>query len=177
MTIDVYTTAARIDLSLNGTPVGSRPASRATKFIASFEVPWAPGTLRAVGFDDEGRDVGATELVTAGEPASLSAAADRPSIRASRNDLAYVTVEVVDAAGRRVPDAARPLRFSVIGPADLAGHASGNPADASSYRGYLRTTFDGRAIAVLRPTGQPGTIELLVESPGLTRAAVNVEAR
>jgi len=115
--------------------------------------------------------------VTAGEPVSLAAAADRPSVRASRNDLAYVTVEVVDAAGRRVPDASRQLRFSVTGPAELAGHASGNPADASSYRGYLRTTFDGRALAVLRPTGQPGTIQCLVESPGLAPVTVNVEAK
>jgi len=174
--VDVYTTAARVDLSLNGAPVGSQPASRATKFIASFSVR-TRGHASRRGLR-RGRIGGRrAELVTAGSPAALAASADRAAIAASRDDLAYVTVEVMDAAGRRVPDAERPLQFSVTGPAELAAHGNGNPADASSYRGYARTTFNGRALAVLRPTGQPGTIELKVESPGLAPAKVTVTAR
>jgi beta-galactosidase len=177
VTVDVYTTAARIDLFLNGTRIGSQPASRGTKFIATFTVPYTPGTLRAEGFDESGAPVGVAELVTAGPPASLRATVDRREIRASRDDLAYVTVEVLDAAGRRVPDAERLLRFSVAGPGELAGHANGNPRDASSYRGTRRTTYAGRALAVLRPTGQPGNLQLRVDSDGLTPSIIDILAR
>jgi beta-galactosidase len=177
LAVDVYTTAARVDLSLNGAAIGSQAASRATKFTASFTVPWSAGTLRAVGHDEAGAEVGVSELVTAGSGAALSATVDRRTIAASRNDLAYVTLEVLDDRGRRVPDAARPLRLSVTGPAELAAHGNGNPADASTYRGYLRTTFNGRALAILRPTGGPGTIELRAESPGLSPVTVTVVAR
>ena len=111
MQVEVYSAAERVELFLNGTSLGTQPTSRATKFTASFTVPYAPGVLRAVGYAGD-RELGSTELRTPGVAARLRLTADRPSIRASRNDLSYVTVEVVDADGVRVPtaSAAHPFR-------------------------------------------------------------------
>ena len=50
MKVEVYSGCERIELSLNGKSLGSQPTSRASRFTATFTVPYAPGTLKAVGF-------------------------------------------------------------------------------------------------------------------------------
>lgn len=56
-------------------------------------------------------------LLTAGSAAALHMSADRGSICASRDDLAYVTVQVVDRAGRMLPRAQLPISFALSGSA------------------------------------------------------------
>ena len=49
--IEVYARYERVRLYLNDRPVGEGPTTRAQNFTASFKVPYAPGTLRAVGLE------------------------------------------------------------------------------------------------------------------------------
>ena len=83
-------------------------------FIASWQVPYEPGTLTAIGYNQQ-EEVAHWQLHTAGKPAAFSLTADRPAIQADGQDLCYVTVEVVDANGQRVPRAQNLVRFSVEG--------------------------------------------------------------
>jgi beta-galactosidase len=102
---------------------------------------------------------------------------DRASLRADRNDLAFVTVEVLDGQGRLVPDAVVPVRFSLAGVAELAGVGSANPKDAASFRQPERRTFQGRCLAILRPTGNRGTVTLRAEADGLQGASLRLQTR
>jgi beta-galactosidase len=173
--VDVYSAAERVELFLNGTSLGVRPTSRSTRYMASFTVPYAPGVLRVVGYIGE-RAIGATELRSPGAPAALRLTVDRGRIAASRNDLAYVTVEVVDRDGVPVPSAAHRIRFDVSGAAELAAVANSNPSDASSYRGATREAWKGRALAIVRPTGRgTGTATLTATTDGLAGGKVTVE--
>lgn len=47
------------------------------------------------------------EIHTAGEPARLVLTPDRSVIQADGSDLSFVTVDVCDIDGNRVPDATR----------------------------------------------------------------------
>jgi beta-galactosidase len=107
----------------------------------------------------------------------LALKADRAQIHKSRNDLAYVTVEVRDQEGNVVPDAAVPVTFSLKGAAELAGMGNANPKDMASFRQSRRTTFRGRCLAVVRPTGAAGDITLRAEAEGLAPATLIIEAR
>ena len=91
-------------------------------------MPYQPGELRAIGVS-KGKRV-TTALRTADEPAAIRLTADRSTIRADRNDLAYVTVEVVDSHGEVVPNADVPVRFTVSGAGELAATGSSSPNDA-----------------------------------------------
>ena len=102
--VAVYSRCDSVRLELNGKVIGEKPVSAATKLTAKFDVPYAPGELRAIGLVN-GKAVANTVLKTSGAPRKLKLIADREKIRADRNDLSYVTVEVVDAAGQRVPNA------------------------------------------------------------------------
>jgi beta-galactosidase len=171
--VRVYAPSGEVRLLLNGKEVGTKAASAGTKLRAEFEVPYAPGELRAVALEG-GHEVASLAFKTSGPPASLRLRPDRAAIRADRNDLCYVTVEVLDAAGSLVPDAVVPVSFALSGAGELAAVGSANPKDAASFRRPLRKTFHGRCLAVLRPTGGRGTIMLRAASDGLTPAALTV---
>jgi beta-galactosidase len=176
MQVAVYSRCDTVRLELNGKVIGEKPVSGATRLTATFDVPYQPGELRAVGLID-GKEVAKTTLKTAGEPKAIRLTADRSMIRADRNDLSFVTVEIVDEHGAVVPDAAVPVRFTVGGAGDLAATGSPCPYDAASFQQPLRTTWQGRCLAILRPQGAPGTITLKAEADGLEAATVVVETR
>ena len=173
--VNVYTRCERVRLLLNGEVVGEQPASDATRLTATFRVPYTPGELRAQGLVG-GEVVAETVLQTTGAPAAIRLTADRDRIRADRNDLSYVTVEVVDTEGRRVPDAEVLVNFAVNGDGELAGQASGAPDKPASFQQPQCLTFRGRCIAILRPTGGAGTITLRAEADGLAPATLTVRA-
>jgi beta-galactosidase len=176
LTVDVYSVCEQVELFLNGEPLGTQPTGREERFTATFEVPYQPGTLRAVGY--EGKSEAATcELETVGAPAGIRLAADREELRAQADDLSYVTVEVVDAEGRRCPNAGHELFFTVQGPGAIAAVGSGNPVSEESYRGHARRAYGGRCLVVVRGTDEPGTIHLRAQADGLDPAelALRVE--
>ncbi len=174
--VAVYSRCERVRLELNGRVIGEQPVSGETKLIARFTAPYEPGELRAVGLRG-GKPVASAVLSTTGAPVALRLSADRAKIRADRDDLSYVTVEVVDRGGRVVPDAHVPVRFTVTGAGELAATGSAAPDDASSFRAPLRTTHQGRCLAILRPTGGEGEITFRAEADGLSAATTLIRVR
>ena len=114
---------------------------------------------------------------TTGAPKKLKLIADRPRIRADRDDLSCVTVEVVDAKGQCVPNAEISVRFSVTGAGELAAQGSGTPNDPASFRAPVRKTFQGRCLAILRPNGSTGNITLRADADGLEPETITVQSR
>ena len=102
--------------------------------------------------------------------------ADRSTISHSRNDLSYVTVQVVDAKGTPVPEAAVNVSFKIeAGPGEIAAVGSGDPRDTSSFYQAARRTWQGKALAIVRPTGSTaGSITLSATAAGLAKATATV---
>lgn len=169
----VYSSCPSVRLELNGKVIATNPVNKMT---ARFKVPYQPGELRAVGLSDD-KDVASASLRTAGEAAKIRLTADRTTIRADRNDLCYVTVEVVDQNDNVVPVAANQIRFTVSGAGELAATGNGAPNDASSFRLPSRKAFQGRCLAILRPQGTPGSITLKAESENLKTATLEVKTQ
>jgi beta-galactosidase len=103
---------------------------------------------------------------------------DRPQITANGEDLAYVTVELVDAQGVPVyaRSSEREVRVRVSGAGTLAGLGNGDPRDASSFQSGKRQTFHGRAVAVVRAGTTAGPIVVEVDVDGLPTRQVQVHA-
>jgi beta-galactosidase len=171
--VRVYSTGDRVRLLLNGKEIGSKPVSPETELKAEFEVPYAAGELKAVALSN-GKPVAELSLKTTGKPAKLRLKADRASIRRSRNDLSFVTLEVLDQAGELVPDASVPVTFSITGAAELAAVGSANPKDVASFRQLHPKTFHGRCLAIVRPKGVAGEAIVRVQAEGLPPATIAV---
>ncbi len=174
--VAVYSRGDKVRLELNGKVVGEQPVSVTTKLTAHFEVPYAPGELRATSFL-KGKEVARVSFHSVGPPVALRLTPDRSTIRANRNDLSFVTVEVVDQNGNLVPDAAIPVRFEISGTGRLAAVGSGNPYLPESFQQPKRTTFEGRCLAILQPDGEPGKITIRAGADGLTPATAIVKTR
>jgi beta-galactosidase len=112
---------------------------------------------------------------TSGEAHSISMKVDRSTITADRNDLAYVTVEVVDEEGNRVPDAETLVEFQIEGKGELAGVGNGNPTDIKSFQKPDCVTFRGRCLLIVRPTSnENGEIKVFAKAKGLSGSEISI---
>jgi beta-galactosidase len=135
-----YTSCNVVELFLNGRSLGEKrlefpaqgtsggwntyaqPVVRATTndLHLSWDVPYEPGVLRAVGRRRDGTVACEAEVRTAGPPAAIRLSADRDTITAGPGDVALIRFEIVDSAGVTVPTAGDLVRFEVAGGTILA---------------------------------------------------------
>jgi len=110
--------------------------------------------------------------------APLTLDPDRAAIAGDGRDLSYVTATVVDAEGRRVPDAAHAIRFTVTDPGELVATDNGNPMDRTVFSAADRDAFSGLALAIVRAApDQSGVITLTATAPGLAQAEALLTAQ
>ena len=173
VTVRVYTSGDRVQLLLNGKQVGDRKLSDSDRLTAEFTVPYSPGELRALAYKNDVQ-IGEIMLATVDKAAALTLTPDRNSLRASRDDLSYVMVRVVDRAGNLLPDATIPVNFTIDGTGEIAGIANANPKNVSSFRLPQHATFHGACLVILRPTGRTGAVTLTAEAEGLAKSSVSI---
>ena len=171
--VRVFTKAAQVRLELNGETVGERNLVEADKYIATFDVPYQPGTLTAVALND-GQEVGRTSLVTTGEAVSLKLTADRSSIGASRSDLAYVRIDAVDGDGRVVPDSDICVDIDVVGDGQMVASGNAFVDDMKSVNRPHVRLYRGQAQAIVRPFAKRGSITVNVTADGLEAASLAI---
>jgi beta-galactosidase len=174
MLVRVYTRAESVKLLLNGKEVGSKNLTEKDALKAEFTVPYASGELKAIAFQG-GNNIGTISFATVGKAHKLRLTPDRPRLTASRDDLSYVMVQVVDEQDRPLPKAVVPVAFMLTGSAEIVAIASANPKDVASFRDPHHRTFHGEFVVIVRPKGTSGAIELRAESPGLETAVARLE--
>ncbi|MDO4165192.1 MAG: glycoside hydrolase family 2 TIM barrel-domain containing protein [Bacteroides sp.] len=172
MTVNVYSRARKVKLFLNEKLLGEKEVNT-ENYTATFEVPYEPGVLTAQTVD---KQKSTFTLKTSGQPASISLTVDRTHLPASSGEIAFVQVSILDAEGNVVPDAVVPLRLELSGCATLAASGNGGYDDMESFGSFTPKTFRGKAIAVLRSTGEKGNIRLTVSNEELGQADVTVVA-
>ncbi|MFE2424051.1 glycoside hydrolase family 2 TIM barrel-domain containing protein [Streptomyces hokutonensis] len=159
VTIEVYGDADEVELLVNGRSSGRRLVGRDHRFRAEFETEYEAGELLAIAYRD-GIETGRHVVRSATGPVRLCAETDRPVIKTDGGDLAYVSLTLTDPDGTLHTAADRPVRLEVSGTGVLLGFGSADPSTEERFDATERRTYEGRALAVLRPTG-PGEIHLL----------------
>jgi beta-galactosidase len=176
LSVEVYSRYPRVQLYLNDQLLGEKPSTRREQFKATFSVPYAAGTLRAIGLDGD-KEIQRMELTTAGDVAALRLTADRRQLTADGQDLAFITVESIDAQGRLQPNGNQTASFKVAGAGTLAGVASGDYSQTESYQANQRQLFKGRAQLIVRTGKTPGTITVTAEAPGVKGASATLSTK
>ena len=174
--VHVYTRSQLVKLELNGKVIGEQTVDETKSITATFEVPYEPGTLTARCFDN-GKETASETIKTVGIPASIRMKADREVIKADRNDLSYVMVEIIDADGAVIPYADDILvNFEISGNGKIAGVGNGNPYDLSSFQQPRKKTYQGRCLVILSPGLTAGDIIITAKSDGLKEGSLIVKA-
>lgn len=122
--VRVYANTDEVELLLNDRSLGRKPLARYAHL--QWSVPYAPGKLTARGYKG-GQLVVSETVATTGNGSAVRLAVDRARIRADGDDVALVSVTVVDREGRIVPTANQRIKFEVEGAARLIGMGNGDP--------------------------------------------------
>jgi beta-galactosidase len=161
-------------------PVGpnvSADGKFTSKYRLMWEIPFAPGTLKAVAYQN-GRQSAIDEVRTAGAPAAINLLPDRAVIHSDGDDLSFLTVRVEDKDGNLCPTADNLVKFDVTGPASIAGVDNGNAATTEPFQADHRKAFNGLALLIVRSrSGQPGQIHVSATSENLKEAKTTITAK
>ena len=172
LTVNVYSRSPQVRLYLNDELIGTKNTS--STYWAGFSVPYKSGTLKAVEYD--GTQEGASfTLTTPDAPTALRLTVDRQEICSDGNDLAYITIELVDAEGRVISDSQRKVSLSFSGDGTLLAAGNASPTDMVSFRSQTPTLFEGRALAVVKSSDNDGTISLSATTDGLTPQTIIIK--
>lgn len=164
--VRVYSKCDLVKLELNGKEIAQQiiPDSSIT---ATFNIPYQPGALVAKGYIGE-KKVASTTLKTVGEPAAIRLVPDRTELRADGDDLAYVSVEIIDSEGNLVPHVNDiEVNFTLLGTGELIGVGNGNPKDVSSLKQPKKKVYQGKALAIVKTKRVVGEIVLTASAKNL----------
>ena len=174
--VEICTKAPAVNLYLNNQLVATREVSRATEYKAVIAVPYAPGSIRAVAVDAGGHEHASSSLVSPDEPYCIRLTPESRTISADGEDLAYILMEVTDRSGRRVPGAEVKAEVSVSGAGTLLAAGSANFKDIEPLTSGNVTTYDGRAVIVVRSGQTVGNVRIRVQS-SLKRSVSTISIR
>jgi beta-galactosidase len=162
-----------VELSLNGSTIGKSIEPKDGYVYAFPDVPFATGTLKAVGLC-AGKSACTHELTTAGKPAriKLTPITAPGGLKADGADVALADVEVTDTAGNRCPTDEARIDFTVTGPANWRGGYNSGIINSTNNL-YLSTECGINRIAI-RSTTDPGDIKLTATRPGLEPGTVTI---
>jgi len=171
--VRVFTRYPSVRLYLNGKLLEEK-ARQNSSYTVAFKVNYQPGELKAVGIEG-GVEKESIILQTVGKPVKIRLTPDRTQIQASRNDLAYIHIELVDTKGFVVPDSDCKVQLSIDGTGEITAAGNASPTDMESFRSLAPKTFRGKALAIIRSDGKPGTIKFTAKAEGLPEETVTIE--
>lgn len=164
--VDVYSKTGIVELFLNNKSLSTKNISRGTEYKASWDVPYKQGTLMAIRNSHTGVS-DTCYLKTSGNPYSIKLTPEKDKMIADRQDLCFITVEIVDKNGKLVPYADNMVEFEINGEGQLAGVGNGNPTSLESYQQSYRKAYEGRCLIVIKSTDENGIVEVVAKSKGL----------
>lgn len=187
----VYTDYPAAELFLNGKSLGVQkkvvPTQKTTGAreenvepryrLMWMDVKYEPGELMAVALDENNQPVDTIYMRTAGEPAGLRLDYDGRRIKADGEDLAYVTVNIVDKDGNICPLADNQVTFEVSGNGIFKACANGNPRCIEPFAGPSMQAFNGKLTAIVQGTKPASKLYLKASAPGLKDATITIRTQ
>jgi len=174
MQVKVYSLGDKVQLLLNDKILGEKEIADTSKLTAVFAIAYQKGKLKAIAFS-KGKEIGSKTLTTAGQATSVRLTADRPVIKANRNDLAYITVEAIDADGNIVSNSSTLVKTAVSGEGEWLASGNASPNDMESFHKTSFKLLNGKGLIIVRPSIKPGIIEVKAESGNLKPAVIQIK--
>lgn len=168
--VEIYTSAKKVRLYLNNRLLGEKNVKQ---HVATFDVCYEPGTLKALSIDANGKE----------HEASLSSAIGKIEISANTekteyypNELIYVDIDLVGENGVIEAKHDTKLKLQIEG-AELLGYGSAQPRTEESFQMGSYTTYYGRSQAILRAE-RAGKVTLNISGEGLqdVRKIIHIES-
>jgi len=176
--VRVATNAPKVELKLNGRSLGvfEPEHKQGTKLVGWWKVPYEPGELTAIAMDEDGRVIATDVQRSFGDAKRIRLTPDKLQLKADGRDLIFLEISMDDEQGRHVANASNRVRVDVSGAGRLLGLDNGDSTDYDQYKGLSRRLFNGKLMAIIGATLEPGPIHVTVTSPHLEPATIGLEA-
>ncbi len=173
--IVVNSNCDRIELKVNGKIIGTQTPDQSNFHSLTFRnVMIEKGTITATGTKNGLSVMG--KVTMAGEPAKILLKSSAQKIKADRASVAIITADITDTQGNHVYGAANTVKWSVSGPATLAGPDL-YESDMNKLHSLEGIWYIDMPVAnVIRSTGKPGKIRVIVSGSGLTSGSIEIDA-
>ena len=171
ITVFAYTNTQSLELFLNGESQGRREIEKYGH--GEWVVPYAPGKLEVVAYDEDGNIIARDSKITTGKPKKLMLRLDTPDIKANGQDIAIITCYTVDENGLEVPNATPTVRFH----SNSLGYIYSTGSDIADHSSIFLPTRKMRAgrIGVAVKLGNiAGELKIYAESNGLESAVLKI---
>ncbi|MCU0472702.1 MAG: DUF4982 domain-containing protein [Bacteroidales bacterium] len=173
--IVVNSNCDKVELKVNGVSKGFQTPDQINFHSVTFkDVLIEKGTISAVA-SKAGKTV-TSEVIMAGEPARIILKGSHQKIKADRGSVAIITADIVDSKGVHIYGANNTIKWTVTGPATLAG-PSVYKTDIDRHHEMEGVWYMDMPVSnVIRSTGKPGKIHVTVSSGGLASGSFDIEA-
>ena len=180
-----YTDGVEGELFVNGKSQGrvrKDKSSRLDRYRLRWNnVKYEPGEIRVVTYNQYGEKVGEDVKRTAGEPAQMKFSVETPAhepiacmvegctdehnvlLNADGNDLAFITVSLLDKDGNECPLADDELTFEVTGAGTFKAACNGDATSLEPFTQPQMKLFSGKLVVVVQSKKQKGDITLKVK--------------
>ena len=182
-----YTDGVEGELFVNGKSQGrvrKDKSSRLDRYRLRWNnVQYEPGEIRVVTYNQYGDKVGEDVRKTAGEPAQLNMVAECPDnentgiacmvegcevehgihLKADGNDLAFITVSLLDQDGNECPLADDELTFEVSGAGIFKAACNGDATSLEPFTLPQMKLFCGKLVVIVQSKKQKGDITIKVK--------------
>lgn len=164
--IYIVSSGDKVELFVNGKSKGF--GKQDYRFLFTFDsIQWEKGTIEAVSYNEENKELSRHSIRTVGEPRRLKMTLMHgpKGVYADGADIALVQIEVVDENGVRCPLANDMVKFDLQGPAEWRG---GIAQAKDNYVLARELPVEcGITRVLLRSMPQAGKIVLKAEAKGL----------
>lgn len=177
--VRVCSNAPVVELFVNGISQGKYHIDheKGTQLTGNWKVPYAPGSLTAVAYDENGQEVARETEYSFGDPKTIRLQANKPELSANGTDLIFVEIDTLDENGHPVRNARNRIHVLVSGAGRLVGLDNGDSTDYDQYKATNRRLFSGKLLAVIAATRETGSICVTASSAGLGEATLMLSAK
>ncbi len=176
--IRIYSNAPKTELFFNDISQGRYEIDHKNGYQLSgeWQLPYAPGTIKAVAYDENGTVIATDSQSSFGDTAALILHPDKTELFADGQDLIFVDISAFDSDGHFVSNARNRVEVTVSGQGRLVGLDNGDSTDYDQYKGTSRKLFGGKLLAIIAAKLEPGEIHITVSSPSLPTAKLSLTA-
>lgn len=161
-----YSNYDEAELFINGKSQGrvkKDPSRKYSRYRLKWnDVRYEPGELKVVVYDNNGNAAGEQIVRTAGKPVKVVATPDRTTLKADGDDIAFVTVKLVDAEGNECPTATHRMNFAVKGAATYQAACNGDATSLEPFEKPTMKLFSGALVVLVRASKKAGTATLTI---------------
>ncbi len=175
-----YTSYPSAELIVNGKSFGRKffdKTSRLDRYRLRWnDVVYQPGELLVIAYDELGNKVEEKTIKTAFEPHHIELKADCDTISSIDNDLAFITVMMMDKDGNLCPWADNLINFQVTGNGIFKAACSGDATSLERFDSTSQHLFNGKMVVILEGKTS-GKVSLTASSPTIKEAKISLTVK